>query len=55
VLLTPASHTGNNRKFWIVRQLSDFNLVRVTPEAQKPAGLKTHFNIKVENVEHENE
>jgi 2-enoate reductase len=45
-----ASHASNSRKFWIIRRLSDFNLVRVTPEANKPSNLSTYFNMKVEEV-----
>jgi 2,4-dienoyl-CoA reductase-like NADH-dependent reductase (Old Yellow Enzyme family)/thioredoxin reductase len=45
-----ASHASNNRKWWILRKLSDINAVRVSPEAARVSNPKVLVNVKVEDI-----
>jgi 2,4-dienoyl-CoA reductase-like NADH-dependent reductase (Old Yellow Enzyme family)/thioredoxin reductase len=47
---TLASHASMNRRWWIVRQLVDMNVVRATPDSQRVFNPRVLFHTKVEQI-----
>jgi len=45
-----ASDISSARRFWILRKVTDLNLVRGTPEAQRLNNLKVMYHIQVEKI-----
>jgi 2,4-dienoyl-CoA reductase-like NADH-dependent reductase (Old Yellow Enzyme family)/thioredoxin reductase len=44
------SDVAQARKWWIIRKLTDVNVVRETPAAQKLSNPKVVFNVQIEDV-----
>ena len=47
---TLASHAGRVRKWWIIRKLVDFNVVRAQPEAAKLSNPRVLYSTRVEDI-----
>jgi putative sterol carrier protein len=47
---TLSSHTGPDRKYWIMRKLTDINVVREGSAAERVSNPKLLFNIKVKEI-----
>jgi len=47
---TLASHASTQRRWWILRKLTDLNVVRVNPEAQRVENPKVLFNVKAGDI-----
>ncbi|MBW2323144.1 MAG: FAD-dependent oxidoreductase [Deltaproteobacteria bacterium] len=47
---TLASHASNNRRWWILRKLTDINVVRERPEAVRLSNPKVLFHVNVEDI-----
>jgi 2,4-dienoyl-CoA reductase-like NADH-dependent reductase (Old Yellow Enzyme family)/thioredoxin reductase len=47
---TLASHASNQRRWWIFRKLTDINVVRVKPDAQRVDNLKVLFHTKAGDI-----
>ncbi|MBW2087011.1 MAG: FAD-dependent oxidoreductase [Deltaproteobacteria bacterium] len=44
------SHSGNDRKFWMFKKLTDVNAVRSHPREARVSNPKVLYNIKVEDI-----
>ena len=45
-----ASHASNFRKWWVIRRITDVNVVRAGPEAERIGNLQVLYNVRVEKV-----
>jgi 2,4-dienoyl-CoA reductase-like NADH-dependent reductase (Old Yellow Enzyme family)/thioredoxin reductase len=45
-----ASHASNFRRWWIVRKMTDVNVVRAGPETKRVGNPQMLYNIKVEDI-----
>jgi 2,4-dienoyl-CoA reductase-like NADH-dependent reductase (Old Yellow Enzyme family)/thioredoxin reductase len=47
---TMASHASNSRRWWIMRKLTDINVVREHPEAERVRNPEVMFHVRVEGI-----
>jgi 2-enoate reductase len=47
---TIASHASNSRRWWIMRKLTDINVVRANPEAKRVSNPEVLFHVRVEEI-----
>lgn len=47
---TLASHASTQRRWWILRKLTDINVVRAKPESQRIENPKVLFNVKAGDI-----